>query len=536
MKKCANSNAWLRKAFYVSALAILSLTGCKKDLDKSQISISNVKGSITPYVFDWETVDWMPTPAGQSLIAPPWIGQGSIASVYGTDVINDHKAADGWVLVYNTFDPNATGPLVNPYFMLYNSYRGLLRIYLYTTTQFVAASTYLQDGLSVVSSNGSTMLNFLGKDVVDAAERRANYSQIEPAPNDGSLPLASNKWYMLQYELAYDPQVVNTSYQNIQLSWFTNYYGVANISLGGTIEGTIKGTTGASSSQANTFSALQNGGKVLGTGVLAGVGSLFINNNTRNATTGENSLGLPNSVFKSIANGISGALSGATGGIPGAITNVFSAIFGGSSAGQTMNFALNANINLTGTSTSGGSFPSSPTSVWVPGSIISPLAQNYIPLYNETMGVFNLSGRPSFDYLHTTARFIDEQNVTPKSVASIEIRKKDNAGLIQINPAVSNIASVTVISQEQLILFAPTTDNILRPQSGHSEQVGIYPNVFVADPSFSSSSIRYAASPSQTVIDFIGGVRFTLRVTPNNGAPPVTIVKTFLADMTRVFR
>ncbi len=131
------------KNLYLVFLIILSATSsCKKEIP-SNIAVSNTKNSIQPYSFNWETVDWMPTPSGQSLIPPPWIGQGSISSIYDADVVNDHKASDGWVLVYNTFDPNSPGPLVNPYFMLYNKYRGLLRIYLYTTTQFVNSSTYL---------------------------------------------------------------------------------------------------------------------------------------------------------------------------------------------------------------------------------------------------------------------------------------------------------------------------------------------------------------------------------------------------------
>ena len=71
--------------------------------------------SIPTPTFDWENADWMPTPSGQSRIPSPWVGQGSIASIYGMDVINDRKSSDGWVLLYNTFETKAPGPLVNLY-------------------------------------------------------------------------------------------------------------------------------------------------------------------------------------------------------------------------------------------------------------------------------------------------------------------------------------------------------------------------------------------------------------------------------------
>lgn len=161
--------------------------------------------SVIPDDFDWENADWMPTPVGQSKIPSPWVGQGSIASLYGLDVMNDRKKAEGWTLIYNSFTENTTGPLINPYFILYNKYRGLLRVFLYTTTSFVLPSTYLQDGISIISNQKTTMLNFLGEEIIDATKKKMSYQQMQPAPIDGSMPLASNKWYMMQYEMAYDP-------------------------------------------------------------------------------------------------------------------------------------------------------------------------------------------------------------------------------------------------------------------------------------------------------------------------------------------
>src|SRR5579864_5250389 len=86
------------------SIAVLLSSCMKKVATPDGSSGVTIPRGITPYSFNWETVDWMPTPAGQTQIPPPWIGQGSISSIFGLDVVNDHKHSDGWELVYSTFD------------------------------------------------------------------------------------------------------------------------------------------------------------------------------------------------------------------------------------------------------------------------------------------------------------------------------------------------------------------------------------------------------------------------------------------------
>ncbi|SDQ01694.1 hypothetical protein SAMN05428975_5939 [Mucilaginibacter sp. OK268] len=524
----------LKKIILLSGLLILSIEGCKKDLisnteaDKSTTGTKKLVNSITPYSFNWETIDWMPTPPGQSQIPPPWIGQGSIASTFGIDVVNDHKAADGWVLVYNTFNPNAVGTLQNPYFILYNKYRGLMRVYLYTTTQFVYPSTYIVDGVSVVSSHGSSMLNFLGTDIVDPSQNQTNFSQIEPAPTDGSQPLAANKWYMLQYELAYDPQIATLSYQDIQLSWFTNFNSVSKISLGGTETGTIKSPVSAPGTALNT--ALQKGGTVLGTGALGVIGQGILQDHG-NDSTGKNDLGLSAGIFKSLFKGVTGAISGAAGGIPGAVVGLFSAIIGGSSSTPTINLNLNSQITLSGTQTTAGSFPSSPTSIYVPGTNISSSAQNYVPLYNQTLGVFNLTAKPTINVI---------QHSNPDAAGYYTTSYSLGTQMDQIfvtNPAVINNSStgaqIANINQ-MVILLEPSDPTPLYgfTTTGNIETVGNYVAVSQAldeydEPiSLNTQTNRFLQfSSSQKV-----AVRVSFDIIPNNGAPKSSVIKTFWAN------
>lgn len=166
-----NTKNLTRAAYlYCSIFMSILLMGCKDEINDEFVNDMNLttRSQIVPS-FDWETIDWMPTPIGQAKIPAPWAGPGSITSVYGVDIVNDRKASDGWVLLYSTFDENSKSPLVNPYFILYNKYRGIMRIFFYTTTQFVSYSSFIKEGISINSSNGqgTSMLNFLGNSVVN---------------------------------------------------------------------------------------------------------------------------------------------------------------------------------------------------------------------------------------------------------------------------------------------------------------------------------------------------------------------------------
>lgn len=511
-----------------SLFSFILFSSCKKSIKiVSFNSTGTTARSVTPPVFDWETVDWMPTPSGQSLIPPPWIGQGSLSSLYGIDVVNDHKVANGWVLLYNTFDANASGPLVNPYFILYNKYRGLMRIYLYTTTQFVSPSTYIVDGLSVVSNRSTSMLNFLGTDIVDPAKAQTSFSQIEPAPSDGSQPLASNKWYMLQYEIAYDPQIVNFNYQDIQLSWFTNFNSVSTISLGGTETGTIKSTASAPGTELNK--ALINGGKVLGVGALAVVGSSFLSNNG-NETTGINSIGLPTKIFSSISKGVSAALSTASGNIPGAIVGIFNAIFGGSSS-PTVNLNLNTTIALTGTDKMAGSFPSSPTSIYIPGTTFTSNVQGYIPLYNQPLGIVNATKRPVVKILEDHSR--PSSDGLYHTHYTLETPMSD---FIVFNPAiyfdatVKNINAVIVAIDPTYMDYPDTkyTNGVVETVGTHTVLSQSFDDYDELMPSLDTYCGSYVV-PFTSDKGFVA-IRLSFDIIPKDGSPKSSIIKTFLAD------
>ena len=506
----------------------LFLFSCTKDLGDSITSNSKTKDGISPFMFDWSSpsVNWMPTPPGQSQISLPWIGQGSIALEYGLDVVNDHNPADGWQLLYSTFDPNASGPLVNPYIMLYNKYRGLLRIYQYITSTYNGPSSYIVDGFAI-NGPSSSMLNFVNQDIVDPSINQISVSHIEAAPSSGAAAGGANRWYMLQYEIAYDPKMETNQFDQIQLGWYENFNTITSINLGGSAVGTLNGTIGSATSPLST--ALSTGGTLAGTTVLSALGSQFFTNNA-NGTGGANLIGLPPGIFSSMATGITTALSTATQGIPGAVAGILSAVLGGSSSSQTVSLNLNANVTLSGTQTYPPGPLAPPSSFWVPGSMNLNLtnSQGYVPLYNFPLGVLNISNRPQIKLTSTKLSAsatpqLFTQDHTANTGYYYNIYQLNNASYtVQINKTIQQYVTVT---NTEVLLPASSF------QSGDSyynmtpkiENSGKYTLYNLTYNGIVDGIKSYAGSG-------LGVVRLTLRVAPP-GVPPSVIVKSFVADI-----
>lgn len=520
----------MQKLLYLSiALTAILASSCQtdsllKDTDSQEptSNLSKTRAIPTPE-FDWENADWMPTPPGQSQIPSPWVGAGSLASFYEMDIINDRYKSDGWELLYSTFNSNAAGPLKNPYFVLYNKYRGTIRFYLYLTTQFVTTSTYLQDGISVVSKQPTSLLSFLGNEIVDVAVHTSLYNQIQPSPSDGSSPLASNKWYMIQYEMAYDPNLASIPYNQIQLEWYLNYYNVQEINLSGTQEGSIKGTIGSivGSSGSGILSEFKSLGKATGTGVLAGIGLKFITDHETNSKTGENTLGLNKYTFQSISSGLKSALSGSISSLPGALFKGLSAIFG-SNGSQPIPVSLqfNSTIKLNGNISEHGAV-STGISFWVPGTNIAPTAAGYIPFYNKPIGVVNLKNKPK---IQTRCEIIYGYDIDPYDGSRqnydeywmVYPESIDFSKYLIINPEVEKIADV-IIKQQDLVCLSP---NFL--------------DVTAINPKKLCVGAIYSGYGDKGSVEYPKlAVRFTIEIRPKNGDAISAIIKTFFLDEER---
>jgi hypothetical protein len=507
MKNLAYS---FRGTFLLFMLAILFSTGCKKDLNGSVIS--NGSDGIQPFPLNWETTDYMPTPSGTTILVP-W-ANGSVKG-FSSDIWYDYKSNDGWALVYNVFNNNSLP--ANPWFALYNRYRGLLRVYVYVTNNGFVTSDYLTSGLNLSpNAISSSMLNYIGQDIVDVTKNQSVISHIEPTQ------LATGVWYASQYEIAYDSKIATSTYQQLGLNWTLKWTSISQISLGGTQQGTINGTITTPAPSFNLGNTLMNGALEL-TGL-----SVLQNNKGAASDFSQNTLGLPGNAFKAVQDGLQSGLSGV-------VKNVFSSIFGGSSSNtQQVSLTMNTNINLTGNSTQGGAFfPDPGLGIGIPGISNSQSAQGYIPGYNNPMGVFYLTSTPTVN-VHTTTSivYVDDGS-------GIQVPYTNYSNFYTVNNSILNsvfVANPNVINtlaggaaiqnmQAQVVILNPDTGYDFQVW-GNQETIGTNYNAYTGSSVTTSYSLEHGSQPAAQA-----AIRVIFDVVPNNGAPKSTIVKTFLANI-----
>lgn len=488
----------------------LLLFSCNENEEINNNITKSITRSILPDEFDWEVADTMPTPKNQERIYMPWDGPGSLATTYGDDVLFDYKKRDGWILLYNSFTSKTNAPLVNPYFILYNKYNGLMRFYQYITTSFVATSSSME-GLISISNNSLKMLNFMGDGIINGGKSRKVYKQILPAPINGGCPLASNKWYMMQFEMAYDPNVKNLS--NISMSLGMNYYDVTSFKFQGDAKGSINGTIGLESDSKTFSQELKSFGSASGKALLTGVGKSFIDNQAKKG--GGNKLGLNDKIFNKISSAVTGAFNSATKGLPAAALGLFNGIIGGSkTTSQPINLTLEVGeINLTGTGNNSGSLPSMPCTIKVPGMKNMSTATGIIPLYNEPLGIFNFTELPEIKLVvNTYKRYRHDDPWNPGAQitewwSTLNIPQHAFERYIVINPSVLKVADVDV--QYDLIADEGNGVIVANPDNYYVYNSGEY-------------GAKEELLPHPTFY-----VQFKVTVTPKNGDGDYVIYKSF---------
>ncbi|MGB8194272.1 MAG: hypothetical protein WCF67_20235, partial [Chitinophagaceae bacterium] len=403
--------------------------------------------------------------------------------------------------VYNTFNTTA---LTSPnYFALYNKFRGLLRFYLYLPPGSPVPSTYINHGLSLSGAANSSLLNYISGDVVDLANNVRNTTNIEKYQVQ-----STGSWYAFQYELAYDPNIPNLTYQDLNLSWNTAAVSVSQVNLYGNIDGAIKGTISQPASTPSFAGAVQavtlGGFKLLSSyAITGGTAAAF---------------GLPEKVFNALKGSVNNFFQG------GKVSNILNAIFGGGGGStQQVNLTLNAKIGLDGTITSVAGLSGNQT-VIIPGITYNSSAAGYAPAYTQPLGVFNLSAKPKINVRTTSVRLGDRGGGNRVTKEFFIDQTSFNT---LINPAVSAEATISNIKQE-IVLINPYHLNALAwSTDGILEEIGAYNKVY-------TNATKYVTDRASTFTFDIVGIRFTFDVTPNNGSPKVTIVKTFAADQVAI--
>lgn len=161
---------------------------------------------------------------------------------------------------------------------------------------------------------------------------------------------------------------------------------------------------------------------------------------------------------------------------------------------------------------------STPIDFKIPGAEIASDASGYVPLYTDPLGVFYWSGPNTIDIQETivwwkqiddimwSGYYYDVRNYT------IEVKNpRDYSAGIVINPAVEEIADVTVMSQEILGKARFTGEMYSFPLIGYE-----YDSPWESD------------NPVPDIEEVC--VRFVVKVQPKDGASASYICKTFHLD------
>jgi hypothetical protein len=528
--------------FVVTCLLVFSI-GCKKDKNQqlnTGIKVNNAKAAIPTYVFDWETVDYMPTPPGTTPILVPWASGSN--QLFSDEIAFDFKKIDGWNLVYNTFSPTQ---LIPPnFFALYNKYRGIIRFYLYIPPGNPEASSYFSDGLGISGQFPSSIMNF-SKEIIDVDNVQKSITKVQNYQIQ-----STGGWYACQYELAYDPSIAYSNQENLNLVWNVSSTNLSQIVLNGVSNGTLTGTIGTANSGGFNLGSLL--GNLTNTAVHAvGFKAIKALNLPRSKVFGTD-------VTKSIEDGVKGGLTGA-------VKGFFSAILGGSATSpQVVDLKLKVETNLQGTIANNSGI-ASPTLV-MPGAANSN-SIGYIPSYNKVMGVVSFP-EPPLLYVTTDKVITNEFGSSwenPKYFYDYGLAYWHAPLCVQYNPEVTNDGTTIEITRIDVLApykaryggpyIAENTFLVPYPTRVAGYPVSPMPQFYgkeiVGDEIFAYGSSTNIAPVSHTgegtKIEFmirhradippgttyynatdLDGIRirYTFLVTPSNGSQPITIIKT----------
>lgn len=452
-------------------------------------------------------------------VTPPW---GSLVNVFATDAVRfDHFTSDGWVVVYNQFDVTRTNS--RPVMALYNKYRGILRWWWWNDQQPAGPSNYVSYALAL-DGNNTSALNFTGefaKDYTVRSYRPFAVKSNNPAYTNG---LTKDAWYYFDTEFAYDPQIAGqpqASYSLIVNSWSTS---VSKVRLSGDVNGTIQGTISGSGSNASLF------GSIIGSLTQTKYENATVVTNSGSEANAPTSLSnkINDAINTSLASAIRSSLNQlATQGLnilASPLSNLFTSILSsGNNPQQKVQLSLAAKLNVTGDITTDA------TAMNLVGALPGTARgdpSGYLPYYNQTLGLFNLAAPPQVRWHVITGLYppaepwqTDIQYFPP--VAPTIILNPAIASEVTLSPVTASVIYIEQYSGQE------TFYNPNYPDSNTLANMSIinslYGNVWHG---FSAPyAIRYNGWTGTPEGNIVLQISFT--VTPNNGSPPVDVVKIY---------
>ena len=194
-------------------------------------------------------------------------------------------------------------------------------------------------------------------------------------------------------------------------------------------------------------------------GALSVLGVDFLNSvSERNE---QNSIGLTDTLITGLINGLNSVVNSLGAGLPDFAFSLLNSIFGGSTstAGTAVSLKMSTDVQLEGALNSQGALPSTPVDIKIPGTNILPDASGFIPLYDEPLGVFYWNGANVnvniVEYITVTRLEDDIMGTGTYNVYTSRAvhGQQHYEEYIVINPAVSAIANVSIVSVEPLAVL-----------------------------------------------------------------------------------
>lgn len=516
------------KKWILLASTTICLMSCSKEKPITEVAVANVsQNAIQPTYFEWDKVDYMPTPAGQQILVP-WASNTNQS--FPAEFINDYKREEGWELVYNTF--NTSNNITPLFFVLYNKYRGVLRLYSYLSSVTPIPSNYITHTIKHRSNFESPILNFSSQEIVRADTAQKKASQIQPFQTT-----ATGTWYAAEFEVAYDSRIAERPATTSMLAWDLNSVGVSQIKYDGSTFGNITGTISQPPPNTGLFPLIMNA-IFDGAAFIGGVNAL-------------NALGLK----PPLATPILGALNA---GIQGRTTNIMNGIInGGPSGGSSARVNLKVELKHEFTGTATDYYPIHSIAMIIPGSKDQSTAPGYVPLYQKPLGIFNLRSTPLVKGKWQLLRVTSVHNRADIPTGG-EFKLDTNSVVIDWNNSIIN-SEITgakiknlkkeiithVIKENELqnpvidlddIETALPTGSYLK-ESFHGAQAAILPITSTLPQALDEESYTSGGEREEyeTLKDRVkkGDIlkyqflRISFDVVPNNGTPKTTIVKTF---------
>ncbi|MCJ8164243.1 hypothetical protein MKJ04_05265 [Pontibacter sp. E15-1] len=455
------------------------------------LATSRTLYAIPSYSLDWENIDYMPWPNNDA----PRVPWEVTTSYIPFDIRFDYKKEDGWELLYSTFSSNRIEN--DLYFILYNKYRGVMRLY-YLSDPGLQESSYMVSTLRKEgpAAGNSPLLNFSDQEVVDFNVKSPFASRTEEAQFSGRA------WYAFEYEVPYDPSIASGNYSNFSMNWRINSVNISKLEING--RGALEGKVPSVSSPGINLSLSSNFTNKSNSGVQI-TGPTVVENGGSGGGSG--------SWFTdAIKAGLSKAL---TNGVSGIATNILSGIFT-KKKDNTANIAtmkLKATMTYTGTVQSSSGLDN--FALPLPGYGDS----RYQNTYNKIPGIFYISGRPTVQQkiLHYAKK--TEWGGGYDLNGSYYTNTYSNPSNFQLiyNPEILKIASIQNVRYEMILL------NSGEITSGQIETIG--------DKMYAVGLIAGYKSDQEPSTEGFVGLRVSFKVVPNDGSPAVLLVKTFKCNI-----